>query len=268
MNKAREAVLKIQETEQEMRKNRCNTRLPEDTTQEKKNAPQKPQPVAPPKTTVPPSGTEIAALSAHEQCIHDESSYLILRLESIHNYAVMIISDVKKLARVLNEKITETIEKNYQMEEASATTLMDYIHAQIENEEGIPQAIMFNENRFQLSVDQFVRTIPKDMTMMPSQLDRMTLYGELSKMFPDCNDIIYEDLQRIIVYVVERSYGSDLVDRGWQLMDSDELIAATLVNLRMDKVPDGVNVCDVQVNWKSVLKVLANPPPLELLKNR
>ncbi|OQV17509.1 hypothetical protein BV898_08442 [Hypsibius exemplaris] len=272
MEKAKEAVLRIQETQQEARKVKYNTSFPVDPSLAKKPAPSKPA-LPPGKTNANQMLSEAippAVLSSHERAINDETTHLFLRLETICNYAVMLINDIRKVAKSLDTKIVQSIDENYRSEIGSAAMLIEYIHAQIENEEPIKQAIVYYENRFTLSVGQFVRTNPPppDGSLLLLGVDKPSLYEELRRCCADGDEMVYEELQRAIVAAVEKSYGSDLVDRGWQMLDSDELAAAAaaMFKPRSDHFPDGVNVSHVQMDWKSVLNVLGNPPPPELKK--
>ena len=160
IEKAKEVVLKVQEREQEARRNKCNTYLPEDPALVKKpGAPQKPAAAAPKGNNALPAAADAippALLTGHEHAINEEAANLILRLETISNFAAMIVGDVKKVSKALDTRIVQSIEETHRAEMISAGMLVDYVHAQIENEQPIRQ-VFFSKSIFEFKMNITVR---------------------------------------------------------------------------------------------------------------
>lgn len=261
--KAKDAAQKLQEAEHELRKTRYNPKFTGEAADGGKKTPinshkghDKHRPVTPIEPQLPPKK------SGHEKAIDDETSHLLTRLQSILNYALMIMTESKKMVKSADAKILLAVDKIHKKETASAETLLEYIHRQIEMEEPIREALVYDGNQFGLSLNQFFKTDMDTNDVSLPQLTRTTPYEDFMKICPDKENISYEDLQKGIIYGVERSYGKEYVDRRWYQLVSDEIIASAnqIIKPKLDTFPDGVNIYDVQLDWNDPVKAMGNPP--------
>ncbi|GAV03549.1 hypothetical protein RvY_13952 [Ramazzottius varieornatus] len=272
LEKAKEAVTKLQDSEQEARRNRYNVRVPEEATVVHPGAKKAPAAVAAAGKgaaaakgqLAPPVSADAGpsiTFSGHETAINQETAHVLSRLEGIVAYGAAIIAEIRKVAKTLDTKIVQSVDDNCRKELASAAMLIEYIKSQIENEEPIQQALVYLDHRFCLSCDQFVRI--EEPARQEAAPRRSTFYDEYRKLSSPDGKVSYDDLQKAIILSVERSHGKDLVHKDWYSLDSDDLINAAHHTIipDLDKLlPDGVNIADVQVQWNVALQALGNPP--------
>ncbi|XP_055336001.1 uncharacterized protein LOC129586685 isoform X2 [Paramacrobiotus metropolitanus] len=256
-DKVKEAVRKIEDSEQETRKAlTLALQKPEDprkTPGLHAKGHDKSRPASPVAEAAPPQR------STHEKAIEDESAFLLARLETILNCAVGTVSELKKMIKTVDTGVTAKIDEVYKRELVSAALLAEFIHAQIENELPIDHALAYQKNHFILAEDEhFHMESDPELFSNPAN-SHMSLYEEFLKICNTSDKLVCEDLQKAFIYGAERSYGKGLVSRRWNSLDSDELNSAATHQIACrthSKVPDGVNIQSAEMQWHDVSRLM------------